>query len=56
VKLFNNSKSSRELEKIFQIDPLFFFHSRAMQGKKGDELDNFINSEAIWELLNNFKK
>ncbi len=56
LELFNNSKSSRELEKIIQIEPLFFLHSRAMVEKKGDELDDFINSKAIWEFLNNFLK
>jgi len=26
-------------------------HSRATDEKKGDELNNFINSQAIWEFF-----
>jgi len=25
-----------------------------MESEKGDELNNFISSQAIWEFLNNF--
>ncbi len=62
MKLFNNSESSRELEKNFQIKPLFFGRSAVTTEKKGDEpacrqrqVGEFYQVEGNLRVFKNFK-